>query len=277
MSVLSKLWRWARDKTGANARVAEQTWRTVEVRLPFLDFVPQADRARLRRMAIEFLAAKEISGAHGFAVDDETRLGIALQACLPVLNLGLRCYDNWVGMVVYPADFVIPRRTADEHGVVHEYDEPAAGEAWDRGPVLISWNSAREPVAGDMNVVIHEFAHMLDMLNGDANGMPPLHADMDRAAWTDAFRLAYRDYVGFLDGGGESWLDPYAAASPAEFFAVVSESFFQTPSLVREDMPEVYAQLSRFYRQDPAAGELRGRQAAPTGAADPSGEPPDGH
>ena len=139
----------------------------------------------------------------------------------------------------------------DEHGVTHEWEDDLAGEAFPGGPVVLSWDAlAHDPA---MNVVIHEFAHKLDMANGAADGMPPLHAGMDRHAWREAFRLAYEGFCDAVDRSRETWLDPYAAEAPGEFFAVVSEAFFEAPNETRRRYPEVYEQLRQFYRQDPAA------------------------
>lgn len=232
--------------------VAPAQWARVEAGLPFLDHLSAADRTRLRAMALEFIAEKEWHGAQGLRLTPDIRLSIALQACLPVLNLGLDSYRGWVGVIVYPGDFIIPRQTMDEAGVVHEYDDEVAGEAWEGGPVLLSWFDNVEE-AGGMNVVIHEFAHKLDMLNGIPDGLPPLHEGMSRQAWLDAFEPAYRDFCERVDDGEDTLLDPYAATHPAEFFAVMSEAFFETPELLRHEYPAVYDQLKQFYRQDPAA------------------------
>jgi hypothetical protein len=255
--VLSRLRRWRREREAARYRVSEADWQAVERDLPFLDFLPPADRPRLRETALHFLADKEIAGAHGFEVTDPIRLSIALQACLPVLGIGLEAYEGWVGIVVYPGDFVIPRNEVDEDGIVHEYEDPVVGEAWDGGPVLLSWFDRPEDADG-MNVVIHEFAHKLDMNAGDPDGLPPLHADMDRRAWASALGAAYEDFCRRVDAGEDLDLDPYAAQNPSEFFAVMSEAFFETPLLLRDAYPEVYRQLALFYRQDPAqrAAEL---------------------
>lgn len=262
MSLFDAYRRWRRARAASRSHVSESQWRQAESALAFLEWLPAADRARLRELALQFLAEKQMTGARGFELTDAVRLGIALQACLPILNLGLRYYEGWVGIVVYPGDFIIPRRVTDEHGIVHEYDEAALGEAWEGGPVLVSWDD--RPGAHDgVNVVLHEFAHKLDMANGATDGMPPLHPGMDRKEWARAFEEAYAGFCRFLDAGGEPWLDPYASENPAEFFAVVSEAFFETPLLVREDMPGVYEQLRRFYRQDPARGERQWRAAQP--------------
>jgi Mlc titration factor MtfA (ptsG expression regulator) len=179
------------------------------------------------------------------------RVSIAAQACLPVLELGLDWYAGWRGIVVYPGDFRVRREEVDEHGVVHQWDDELAGEAMPGGPVVLSWDAAAHDAL--MNVVIHEFAHKLDMLNGTVDGMPPLHAGMDRRAWKRAFDEAYAGFCDALERGRDTWLDPYAAEHPSEFFAVVSEAFFCEPRETQRRYPDVYDQLKLFYRQDPAA------------------------
>lgn len=230
--------------------VAEAQWARVEAGLPFLDHLSPGERARLRAMALEFIAQKEWHGAQGLDLTADIQLSIALQACLPVLNLGLDSYKGWVGIIVYPGDFVIPRQQMSEDGVVHEFDDEVAGEAWEGGPVLLSWFDDPQQADG-MNVVIHEFAHKLDMLNGPPDGLPPLHEGMRRQAWTAAFEPAWRDFCERVDDGEDTFIDPYAAESPAEFFAVTSEVFFEAPDLLHAEYPAVYEQLKQFYRQDP--------------------------
>lgn len=234
--------------------ISAAQWSRVEGGLPFLGGLAQADRARLREMALQFIAQKEWNGAQGLTLTPDIQLSIALQACLPVLNLGLDSYRGWVGIIVYPGDFVIPRKLMSEDGVVHEFEDSVAGEAWEGGPVLVSWFDQAEAADG-MNVVIHEFAHKLDMLNGPPDGLPPLHEGMRRQDWIDAFEPAYADYCARVDDGEETAIDPYAAEHPAEFFAVTSEVFFEAPALLQAEYPAVYAQLRLFYRQDPAAAQ----------------------
>lgn len=241
-------------------QVPAPQWARVEQRLPFLDFLPPDARPALRRLALEFLAEKEIHGAHDLVVSDDLLLSIALQACLPILHIGLDAYADWIGVVVYPGDFVIPRSVIDDDGVVHEYDDEVLGEAWEGGPVIVSWFDDSQALDG-INVVIHEFAHKLDMGNGEVDGFPALPSDMSAADWSAAFQPAYEDFCRRVDDGEDTALDPYGADHPSEFFAVMSEAFFETPSLLRGDYPAVYAQLARYYRQDPAAGEAALRQA----------------
>jgi Mlc titration factor MtfA (ptsG expression regulator) len=131
---------------------------------------------------------------------------------------------------------------------------------------VLSWADIGEDYADGINVVIHEFAHKLDMLNGDVDGYPPLHPGMERRTWTDAFTRAYEDFCRRVDRGESTSIDPYAAESPGEFFAVLSEAFFERPERVGDDYPDVYAQLAQFYRQDPYARH----QAAGLLAEDPT-------
>jgi MtfA peptidase len=178
------------------------------------------------------------------------RVAIAAQACLPVLELGLDWYRGFTGIVVYPGDFRVQRRETDEDGVVHEWDDELAGEAMAGGPVVLSWDAAAHDE--EVNVVIHEFAHKLDMLNGAADGLPPLHSGMEVAAWARAFEEAYQGFCDALERDKDTWLDPYAAEHASEFFAVISEAFFTDPAETRRRYPDVFDQLRQFYRQDPA-------------------------
>lgn len=246
-----RLWReWRRRRALDKIRIAAEQWQRVEAHLPFLNHLGPADRQRLRDMAREFIAGKQWTGAGGLQLNADIQLAVALQACLLVLNLGLDWYRDWIGIVVYPGDFVIPRQTIDAAGVVHEYDDEALGEAWEGGPVLVSWFDSPDGAKG-VNVVVHEFAHKLDMSNGEVDGLPTLHEGMARRDWSAAFEPAFADFCRRVDSGEDTRLDPYAAEHPAEFFAVMSEAFFGTPKLLRDEYPRVYAQLQLFYRQDP--------------------------
>lgn len=253
--MFSALLSWWHRRQARTYRVTPEAWAAVENRLPFLAYLPASDRSRLRALALEFLAAKEMAAANGLELTDEIRLSIALQACLPILNLGLDWYGGWVGIIVYPGDFLVPRKTMDAAGVVHEYEDVLLGEAWVGGPVIVSWEEEMRSPAVRVNVVIHEFAHKLDMLDGGVDGVPRLRPGMSRRAWIAAFEPTYRDFRAHVRRGEATWLDPYAAESPAEFFAVTTEAFFETPSLLKEDCPEVYGQLSGLFALDPAAGE----------------------
>ena len=242
---------WRRRRVLARHRIDDAPWQRTLARLPFLRGLDAPQTRRLQELALVFLAEKEFSGARGQKVGDAMRLSIAAQACLLVLELGLDWYDGWSGIVVYPSDFRVRRSEIDETGVMHEWDDELAGESWPGGPVVLSWDAAQHDEYA--NVVIHEFAHKLDMANGDADGVPPLHRGMDPAAWRAAFEEAYAGFCEAVDRGQDTWLDPYAAEDPAEFFAVLSEAFFEAPNEMRRRYPDAYAQLRLFYRQDPAS------------------------
>ncbi len=232
--------------------IPEPLWAATLARHDFLAALPVDAQKRLKSLAEAFLAEKEFSAVGGLELSDEICVCIAAQGCLPILELGLGAYRDWVGIVVYPDEFVVPRRIEDESGVVHEFDDVLSGEAWLGGPLLVSWHDVE--LAGDgYNVVIHEFAHKLDMLNGEADGMPALHSDLTVDAWEGTFFGAYDDFCARVDRGEETAIDPYAADDPAEFFAVISECFFEVPGLLRDDYPALYALLARYYRQDPLA------------------------
>jgi len=153
--------------------------------------------------------------------------------------------------VLYPGDFRVRRSELDEDGVLHEWDDELAGEAMPGGPVVLSWDAAAHDPA--INVVIHEFTHKLDMLSGEANGVPPLHSNMDRKKWLSALNTAYQGFRDAVERGRDTWLDPYAAEHRSEFFAVLSEAFFTDPKETMRRYPDMYDQLKLFYRQDPAS------------------------
>ena len=237
---------WRRRRVLAKHAIDDALWRGATRSLRFLP-----DSPRLREATLLLLAEKQFTGAHGLEVTDRMRVSIAAQACLPILELGLDWYAGWTGIVVYPGDFRVRREWTDDAGVVHEWHDELSGEAMPGGPVVISWDAAAHDPT--MNVVIHEFAHKIDMLNGEADGVPPLHAGMDRRAWLAALEEAYQGFCDALDRGRDTWLDPYAAEHISEFFAVLTEAFFEDGRETRRRYPDVYAQLKLFYRQDPAA------------------------
>jgi Mlc titration factor MtfA (ptsG expression regulator) len=247
------LQRWRRARIRRRAPLDDDMWRETLGRYRFLTGLSDAERERLRDLTTVFLHDKQIHGAAGLELDAAMRMALAVQACILLLNLPDDWYDGWVEIIVYPDEFMPEVEWEDEFGVVHVGKEIRSGEAWLRGPVILSWADIGEDFADGVNVAIHEFAHKLDMLNGDADGFPPLHAGMDRAAWTHAFESAYKDLCHSVDCGRETTIDPYAAESPGEFFAVMSEAFIERPEIVHAGYPAVYAQLKGFYRQDPYA------------------------
>jgi Mlc titration factor MtfA (ptsG expression regulator) len=242
---------WRRKRVLRNDGLDETLWQHVTGSLPFLQGLTDAEGQRLKDCAVLFLDEKQMHGARGFVLTDAVRLSIAVQACLPILNLGLDAYQGWVGIVIYPGEFKVRREEMDASGVVHEYDDELSGEAWPGGPVILSWQDVELGAAG-YNVVIHEFAHKLHMSRGDLDDFPPPHVHMDRERWLAAWDAAYDEFCAEVDRGIDTLIDPYASEQPAEFFAVLSEAFFTLPQAVRSIYPELYAQLALFYKQDPA-------------------------
>ena len=252
---LFRRWRAQRDARAlARRAIPDALWALTLARLPFLARRPAEDLAELRRLASLFLDRKEFSGAGGLVVDDAMAVCIAAQACLPVLRFGLAPYDGFVGIVVHPDEVLARREVTDEDGIVHAYDEVLAGEAMAGGPVMLSWtdvDQAGESADWGYNVVIHEFAHVLDMGDGASDGVPPLPAGK-REAWLEVLEAEYAQLCDAVDRDEHTLLDPYGATGPDEFFAVSAETFFVTPRALRIAHPRWYALLADYFRQDPA-------------------------
>ena len=248
---------WRRRRTLARYPIDAQLWQAVRQRLPVLDGITAEEDHWLRESCVLFLRAKHLTCLPGVELDDEQRLLLAAQAQLPLMNLGdLDWYQNFHEIVLYPDDFRSPQRHRDASGVEHEWDGEHSGEAWQQGPVILAWPGVLASGHWEgYNLVIHELAHKLDMLNGDANGLPPLHNGMRVQEWASVMQSAFDDLNRQLDRDPdiETPIDPYAAENPAEFFAVTSEYFFSAPDLLAGTYPQVYEQLSHFYRQDPLA------------------------
>jgi len=227
----------------------------------------QALRAAWRRRREEAAIARrpipdrlwrrtEFSGAHGLRVTDDMAVAIAAQACLPVLHLGLQAYDDFIGIVVHPGQARVRRETVDDAGVVHVGDEILSGEAVKGGPVMLSWRDVRASGASageGYNVVIHEFAHVLDMADGEPNGRPPLPVSLDAARWDETLAEAYDALCARVDAGEPTVLDPYGTTSIDEFFAVASEAFFVHREGLLREHPRLDRLLAAFYRFPPIA------------------------
>lgn len=259
--------------------IPDDLWDATVAALPCAATLSAEQAGRLRQLAGQLLAEKEMSTAGDLELTADMQVNIAVQACLPVLELGLEWYRGWSSIVVYPGEFLVPRSLADEDGVVHEYVEPITGEAWEGGPLLLSWEDAQRSTTDSgsaYSVVIHEFAHKLDLLDGEADGRPPfsreLHPGLDARRWDTLLADTFERFLSELDLI-ESELpdgvdpdspqadpyyahlpfDPYAAHDEAEFFAVSSEAFFVEPASLQRAFPEWYELLAAFFRQDPLA------------------------
>jgi Mlc titration factor MtfA (ptsG expression regulator) len=243
---------WRRRRWLRRYPVPDRLWDRSARAIPLIARMERGEVERLRALATVFLREKVFVTAHGLSLSDAMRVRIAALGCVPILHLGLDWYREWKTVIVYPGEFVSPRSRIDSNGLVHQWDEVLSGESWERGPLIVSWPDVEASGSlGGYNVVIHELAHKLDMLNGEPDGFPPLHRGMDARRWTEVFSEAFGDLGRRLDEGRQTAIDPYAADSPAEFFAVLSEYFFERPDILAGEYPEVYRELSAFYRQDP--------------------------
>lgn len=209
------------------------------------------EQSRLWTLAHNFIRTRSIIPAGGLKLDDIKCLRIALLACLPILELDLGWYRGLNEIIVYPGVFAPERVWTDEYGIAHAGRESLSGEAWDQGLMLLSWDDimAGGPLDG-RHVVLHECAHWLDFQNGAANGRPPLHSDMDPEDWTTHFSTAYAHFCA-APHHSCSALSPYAATSPAEFFAVCCELFFERPLALRQCWTNIHRLLRAFFRQTP--------------------------
>jgi len=256
---------WRRRHYLRDCLVSASDFSDVLGRTPACNGLDSEAQACLRRLVTLFLREKVFDAVDHPELVLQERLYIALSACLPILNLGIDAYDEWTTVIVYPDEFLVDYEEEDEAGVVHSGRDLRAGEAWERGPLVISLGDVHaQSTREGYNVVIHECAHKLDMRSGSPNGCPPLHRGMSVSHWTEAFTQAYEDLRGRIARGEETPVDEYAAESPAECFAVFSEYFFEAPQRLRAVYPAVYEQLVQYYRQDPAARRRGGAEGPDT-------------
>lgn len=249
-----------------NRRIKKQgftasQWEAAIADWPVMQRYQGQERDTLREMSFRFLARKEIASGSGFQFDTRMCLKLATMACVPVLHLGLDWYDHWYSVILYETDFITRHNTQSDDGVVHSSASLLSGEAWHQGPVILAWSAICESGAAShhgmaANVVIHEMAHKLDMLREGANGAPPLHPDMRPGEWHDVFTQAWQQLQHEHQHHHPLPIDDYALTSPAEFFAVCSETFFEAPENLHTHLPQVYRLLAQFYRQNPL-GDIR--------------------
>lgn len=252
MGIVERWRRWREARIVRRNPIDERDWQSVLAQVPLLQRLTDAELQRLRHLSIVFMHQKDFVGAAGQVLTGNMALLIALQACLPILNLGLQWYRGWRTIVVYPSAFRARRTLADDQGVHHQTEQAMLGEAWQRGGVVLSWDdTATAGVIDGHNLVIHEFVHKLDMLNGSADGFPPLRSGMSVSHWSETFNRAYEHFGSQVAAGIPTSIDTYAATNPAEFIAVTSEVFFETPHVLFEAYPEVYENLAQFYGQNP--------------------------
>jgi Mlc titration factor MtfA (ptsG expression regulator) len=230
--------------------------RVLRERFPLYTRLPADDREELKGHIHVFLDEKQFQGCDGFVVTDEVRVTIAAYACLLLLHRDTDYFPAMQSILVYPTTFLVDVAEAQDDWVISEYTDDRAGESWDLGPVVLSWDDVLDSTSEDAvgyNVVLHEFTHQLDVENGEVDGVPKLATKDDYASWVDAFNTAYDSFIADIDAGRRTVLDEYGAEGPSEFFAVAVEAFFEMPRELRRGFPRVYEALERYFAQDPAA------------------------
>jgi len=256
---------WRRRRL-AGKPFPEEWRRALERSIPYVRLLTGEERKELERLVAIFLAEKTFEGAGGFEPDDESRVVIAGQACLLLLNRDADVYPRLDTVIVYPAAYVAPGRRRNPDGTVSEGPQVRFGESWKTGAVVLSWDDVRrgaEDFRDGRNLVLHEFAHQIDSEDGPADGAPPLRGRSNTAVWARVLGREYRALLEDVRRLRPTVIDSYGATNPAEFFAVATETFFERAREMRERSPELYDQLRRFYHQDPAAriDEAAGRFA----------------
>jgi len=222
--------------------------------VPYVAELSAADRSELEGLVRIFVAEKHFEGCAGLELTDEIKLTIAAQACLLLLHRETDIYPNVDSILVYPSAYRVPTEQHDGLVVLQE-NQARLGESWQRGLVVLSWDHALSGAAqphDGQNVVLHEFAHQLDGEDGPMNGTPVLGARARYTSWAHVLGDEFDELSQRLHVGRHSDIDPYGATNPAEFFAVVTEMFFEKPRALKKRHAELYAELAAFYRQDPA-------------------------
>ena len=231
--------------------------------VPYVRFLTPDEQSELQGHVQVFLAEKRFTGCGGLEMTDEIRVTIAAQACILLLHREGDYYPRMKSIFVYPHGYAAPNETVGPGGIVTAAPAGRLGEAWYRGPVVLSWDDARRGAADvhdGHNVVFHEFAHQLDSENGGHDGAPVLGRRSMYIAWARVLGREYAQLADDLEHHRRTVLDGYGASAPAEFFAVATEAFFEKPRALRRRHPELYEQLRAFYQQDPAGRAAGGKR-----------------
>jgi len=254
-AMFGTLRKWRRERLNKLPFPAE--WLGIlQERVPYYRLLSADEQNELQKLIRVFLAEKNFEGCAGLEITDEIRVTIAAQACILLLNREHDYYAGLRSILVYPSSYLAPAEFVDDAGVVHEGDEGRLGEAWYRGAIVLSWDEVRRDAIDfrdGRNVTIHEFAHQLDQQDGSFDGAPLLEERSHYRSWARVLMKEYKALGEAADRGQPTLIDQYGATNPAEFFAVVTEAFFEEPRALREEHPELYEELKKFFRQDPVA------------------------
>ncbi len=251
------IWYRSRQRARADlftAELSDHQRAIVAEQVPLTRKLPPDLRRKLEGKINAFVNQIDFIGCNGLKVTEEMRLSIAAQACLLVVNSDA-WYDTLRTILIYPDAF--KSRQAEHNGyVVTERETVRTGESWARGPVVLSWAHARQGAINDRdghNVVFHEFAHQIDNLSGDTDGVPILDGNQNFADWERAFVTAYENHVQHVQAGRKTVFDAYGAEGPEEFFAVAVEAFFEKSAVLKRKEPAFYEQLAMLFRLEPSS------------------------
>ncbi len=246
--------KWRQRRILKHYPLAERDWKWAVSQSELLQGLGVARQAQLRELATLFAYHKDFYPVGGMEMSPNQITLLSAVACVPVLGLDAKWLEGWHSIYIYPGQFRTRRVVRNEYGLEREDHRVLSGEAHHAGGLVLSWedviNDLDDPEDGS-NVIVHEIAHKLDMRNGSADGYPPLPRSMRTSNWAKAMRAEYDALNEQLDRRQRPVIDPYAATNPAEFFAVISEYFFERPKFLRKVMPTVFELLVRFYKQDP--------------------------
>ncbi len=251
------LWAWLpryRLKQAIRAPFPDRLVAVLEKNVPVYSKMPVELQLQLQGLVKQFLHQKTFYGCGGLEINDEIKVTIAGIACLLLLNRKPRVYPQLNSVLVYPSAFIAPRTEIEPGGVVTYHKEGLLGESWGDGRVVLAWDEVKDDASNfsdGHNVVLHEFAHQLDDEAGNADGVPILGKRSSYQRWAAVFSREYAALQSAALHGDESVLDEYGATSPAEFFAVVTETFFAKSSQLAEHHPELFEELKNYYRVDP--------------------------
>lgn len=253
--IASAPWRDRRRRNAISAQPFPREWREIlKKRIPFFRVLPTDLQLQLKKHIQVFIAEKRFVGCDGLQIDDDIRVTVAAQACLLLLNRQTNFYPTLKEILIYPSAFIVEGEQQNADGLVSAQRRVLSGESWQHGRVILSWQTTKFDAAvpdDGSNVVIHEFAHQLDQEDGRANGAPILKHSKDYASWSEVLMQEYQTLVRASQLGDESLFNYYGATNPAEFFAVISEVFFERPHEFMAQHPALYRELSAFYQLDP--------------------------
>jgi len=246
--------KWRRNQLAVKQFPGE--WlKIIETNVPFYNTLPPEDKTELQRHILIFIGEKHFEGCGGLKITDEIRVTIAAQACLLLLHRKTDYYPGLPSILVYPRAFIACRAEHLVSGVVAEIPQILLGESWHRGSIVLSWDDVKHDtvdIHDGHNVVFHEFAHQIDSSGGKSDSTPVLKDRSSYIAWARVLQKDYKKLRHAAARNRPTFLNKYGATNPAEFFAVVTEFFFEKPKELKEIHPDLYDELKQFYQQDPA-------------------------